>query len=96
MLPFISFRNIVLSHCLQWRAISPSKFVWIVFFDPAGPLYVNSFLVSLNAREGMRRQLRPANTTTGSTNISMFDIDGDEITTVVQDEVEMRALAQRR
>ncbi|KIJ42387.1 hypothetical protein M422DRAFT_780009 [Sphaerobolus stellatus SS14] len=59
---------------ISWRFVSESTFIWEIFFDGLGGLYINSLLVSLNARNNIRQRLqynsRSQNTST------IFNIDG--------------------
>ncbi|KIJ27256.1 hypothetical protein M422DRAFT_784976 [Sphaerobolus stellatus SS14] len=50
------------AYFILWKAGSPSQFLWVIMYDPAASIYMNSLLVSLNARESMRKKLRSANT----------------------------------
>ncbi|KIJ55048.1 hypothetical protein M422DRAFT_241132 [Sphaerobolus stellatus SS14] len=60
---------------VTWQALPPSRFIWPIFYIPLASIYVNSLLVSLNAREGLRRQMCVIYTT----KFSMFDVDGIDL-----------------
>ncbi|KIJ39166.1 hypothetical protein M422DRAFT_32822 [Sphaerobolus stellatus SS14] len=42
---------------ITWLAAPHPQFTWEIFFFPAAQIYVNSILVSLNARKGIRAQM---------------------------------------
>lgn len=64
--------NIVaLANLVTWLAAPESDFTWAVFHFSLGKVYVNSMLVSLNAREKIQKNMHGAHMAT-----STFDIDG--------------------
>jgi len=56
---------------ITYKVLPPTKFIWSIFFDNMGAIYVNSLLVSLNARGRLRRDLDPS-TTRARSNMSMI------------------------
>ncbi|KIJ32254.1 hypothetical protein M422DRAFT_265906 [Sphaerobolus stellatus SS14] len=41
-----------------WEISPPLRFLWTIFYDPMGSIYVNSLLLSLNARKRIRRRMQ--------------------------------------
>ncbi|KAF9651647.1 hypothetical protein BDM02DRAFT_3267022 [Thelephora ganbajun] len=63
-----------LVNLITWLANSETSFTWAVFHFALGKIYVNSMLVSLNAREKIRAELSTGGRYQMAT--SMFDVDG--------------------
>ncbi|KIJ55029.1 hypothetical protein M422DRAFT_241109 [Sphaerobolus stellatus SS14] len=63
---------------ITWYTTSHSSFIFAIFFDFSGGVYVNSLLVSLNARRSIRRQMISGSLRTKSDFVpysSVFNID---------------------
>ncbi|KAK0190221.1 hypothetical protein F5146DRAFT_1043319 [Armillaria mellea] len=72
------------ANLVTWLAAPESDFTWAIFHFSLGKVYVNSMLVSLNARHKIRQELRAGQYISPT---SMFDVDG--ITTRRGGEVQM-------
>ncbi|KAK0499274.1 hypothetical protein EDD18DRAFT_848518 [Armillaria luteobubalina] len=73
-----------MANLVTWLAAPESDFTWAIFHFSLGKVYVNSMLVSLNARHKIRQELRAGQYVSPT---SMFDVDG--ITTRRGGEVQM-------
>ncbi|KIJ32792.1 hypothetical protein M422DRAFT_783344 [Sphaerobolus stellatus SS14] len=47
-----------LGFLITWQALPPQSQIFPVLYIPLPDIYVNSFLVSLNARESLRHQIQ--------------------------------------
>jgi len=63
-----------LANLITWLVDSNNSFNWAVFHFALGKIYVNSMLVSLNAREGIRAEFNAGGRYQATT--SIFDVDG--------------------
>ncbi|KIJ39185.1 hypothetical protein M422DRAFT_258075 [Sphaerobolus stellatus SS14] len=64
---------------ITWLAAPHSQPTWEVFFYPAAPIYVNSVLVSLNARKEIRAQMIKGYSRPHSSMFMSFNVDGQVI-----------------
>ncbi|KIJ39220.1 hypothetical protein M422DRAFT_258109 [Sphaerobolus stellatus SS14] len=60
---------------ITWLAAPHSRFTWEIFFYPAAPIYVNSVLVSLNARKEIRAQMIKGYSRPHSSMFVSFNVD---------------------